>query len=400
MRCAGDRSCSAAYCAESSRDARWPWWLPCSQKGMKIERYEAESSPLTTCTAGRSASPDGPERPPEPRRRVGERLRLVLRASARARLRLLARARLAHQVLLDGLRGRDARDDHARARVGHAVHRGRERRVRHARSGACAAGPRAGACAAWPRAWRSRPQHGGQVQPDRLLHRAGRLWHHVLEVLVRLQAQRAQQREALAPRPTRRRVHRRVEPARARPPAHCMHTRTAPSDSLRAASSVVSHPRDPALVTRVRMERSDCDVLEQQRGEAVRSRSVPRCSQVAQRWPRCTARARAPSCRAPAPPSGCGRPAGLGWSPRTRRAPRSTRPRSRSRSTRSNASAASMPRAGATSSGHEPTARAHRDRLEHLRRSSMRTIGGGLRRPCARRAARQARRPPPPRPVR
>ena len=60
-----------------------------------------------------------------------------------------------------------------------------------------------------------------------------------------------------------------------------MHTRTAPSDSLRAARSVVSQPREPALVTRVRMASSACDDLEQQRGEAVRSVSAPKVQQVA-----------------------------------------------------------------------------------------------------------------------
>ena len=38
MRCAADWWCSAAYCAESRREARWPWWLPCSQKGIQMER--------------------------------------------------------------------------------------------------------------------------------------------------------------------------------------------------------------------------------------------------------------------------------------------------------------------------------------------------------------------------
>ena len=75
MRCAAERLCSAAYCAESSRDARWPWWLPCSQKGMQMERYEAESSPLTTWTAGRAAAPATTRAAAEPGRRVGQRSR-------------------------------------------------------------------------------------------------------------------------------------------------------------------------------------------------------------------------------------------------------------------------------------------------------------------------------------
>ena len=47
---------------------------------------------------------------------------------------------------------------------------------------------------------------------------------------------------------------------------------------MAAVSSVVSHPRDPAFVTRVSMARSDCEALEQQRGEARRSLSAPRCT--------------------------------------------------------------------------------------------------------------------------
>ena len=60
----------------------------------------------------------------------------------------------------------------------------------------------------------------------------------------------------------------------------CMHTRTAPSDSLSADRSVASHPREPALVARARMASRACDDLEQQRGEALRSLSPPTCSRL------------------------------------------------------------------------------------------------------------------------
>ena len=63
-------------------------------------------------------------------------------------------------------------------------------------------------------------------------------------------------------------------------PTACAHTRTAPSDSLSAASSVLSQPREPALVTRARMDSSGCAALVQHLGETVRSYSGPRCS----RW--------------------------------------------------------------------------------------------------------------------
>ena len=108
-----------------------------------------------------------------------------------------------------------------------------------------------------------------------------RLLHDLLEVLrASARAQRAQQHEALAPRPSARRgwtTGCSPERATAR---HCIHAHGA-SDSLSAVSSVVSQPREPALVTRVRMARSDCDDLEQHRGRgACAPHSALRCS----RW--------------------------------------------------------------------------------------------------------------------
>ena len=154
----------------------------------------------------------GARAPTQPRRRVADRLGLVLRVPAHARLGLLARARLAHQVPLDGHGRHLAPRHHVGARVRHAVHRGRERAGGHAH-GRNAQQPRRVARVAHG-IERGAVGHkvGGEVQPDGFLDRAGRLVHDLLEVLRRLHAQCAQQREALAPRPAHPRVDRRVEP--------------------------------------------------------------------------------------------------------------------------------------------------------------------------------------------
>ena len=198
----------------------------------------------------------------------------------RALLCLFARARFAHQVPRHRGRRAGARGDHARRRRRPCGAWPLRATGAEAPSAGCTAVPLAAARSAWLAALRSprkRPRPGGAVwTPSPRRGRSSRSPGS-------LGAFACAAREGRAKR-TRHGCRAAgctagLSPERATAIA-CMHTRTAPSDSLSADSSVASHPRDPALVARVRMARRACDDLEQQRGEALRSLSPPRCSRL------------------------------------------------------------------------------------------------------------------------